>query len=268
MRGAQLRHPERMSHLKILMSNIAYARGFDGALGRHVGRAYRHVYCSKAVQQNVMGDVKRLLDREKPDVCCFVEVERGGKGAKAFDQLRSLLDERFMYSDIANKYFAKGRYKWIPVLGRKCNAFCANRPLEFEHVYLDAGIKRLVYQITVNPKLTLFFAHFSLRRKVRKLQFESLAKVLQKTPGEHLVMGDFNVFGGPEEIAPFLGSTGLEVLNDPKLPTFRFHRRRSLVDLAMVSPSLRHRAELRIVEQPYSDHAALILDLHAVKIAT
>lgn len=256
-----------MSHLKILMSNIAYARGFDGALGTHVGRAYRHLYCSTAVQKRVMGDVKRLLDHEQPDVCCFVEVERGGKGAKSFDQLRSLLDERFMYADIANKYFAKGGYKWLPVLGRKCNAFCSNRPLEFEHVYLDAGIKRLVYKITINPRLTLFFAHFSLRRSVRRLQFAGLRRVLRFTPGEHIVMGDFNIFGGAEELAPFLRKTKLLVVNDPELPTFRFHRSRALVDLAMCSPGIRDRAALRIVEQHYSDHAALILDLHAVKLA-
>ena len=256
-----------MSSVKILMSNIAYGRGLSGSFADQVLRAYRHVYCRRQVQEGVVEAVRELVNAEKPDVCGFVEIDRGRAAGRAFSQLHAILDERYPHWDIANKYFRGTRSHLVPFLGRNCNAFCARRALPFERVYLASGIKRLVYKISLSPRLTLFFTHFSLRRSIRAQQFQDLRAVLDATPGEHVVMGDFNIFGGAEELAPFLRKTKLLVVNDPELPTFRFHRSRALVDLAMCSPGIRDRAALRIVEQHYSDHAALILDLHAVKLA-
>lgn len=247
--------------LKILMSNIAYAHGLNGTLFQHVRYAHRHLFCDPKVQAEVMAEVKTLIAREDPDICCLVEIERGGTSERSFNQLHALLDERYPFSDIAGKYDARSALNKLPVLSGKCNAFCAKRPFDFKHIYLSAGMKRLVYQITLAPELTLFFCHFSLLRATRAKQFRELRGIIRDTPGEHIIMGDFNIFGGIEELHPLLEGTSLRLLNNPKIPTFRFHRRQKLLDLCICTQRLSRQAQLRIIEQHYSDHCALLLHL-------
>jgi endonuclease/exonuclease/phosphatase family metal-dependent hydrolase len=255
-----------MSSVKILMSNIAYGRGLSGSFSDQVLRAYRHVYCRRQVQQGVVEAVRELVNAEKPDVCGFVEIDRGRAAGRAFSQLHAILDERYPHWDIANKYFRGAKSHLVPFLGRNCNAFCARRALPFERVYLASGIKRLVYKISLSARLTLFFTHFSLRRKIRAQQFQDLRAVLDATPGEHVVMGDFNIFGGLAEIGPFMKGSDLVLLNDLEETTHRFHRLHRVLDLCFCSKRLRPKASVRVVEQGYSDHAALVLRLEGMRV--
>jgi endonuclease/exonuclease/phosphatase family metal-dependent hydrolase len=253
-----------MSSVRILMSNIAYARGMSGSLFDQVMRAYRHVHCRTQVQQNVVDQIRCLVDAEKPDVCGFVEIDRGRASGKAFNQLHAILDGKYPVWDIANKYFRGNRSHAIPFLGRNCNAFCAKREVPFERVYLPAGMKRLAYKITLAPRLTLFFTHLALRKKTRTRQMEGIRALVDATPGEHVVMGDFNIFSGLDELKPLVDGSSLVLLNDPYAATHRFHKRHRVLDLCLVSEPLRERAELKVIPQGYSDHAALMLRLDGI----
>ena len=55
---------------KIFFSNIGYAKGIDGSLRQHISMAGRHFYCSLPVQEQVLAQVKALIDAEQPDLCC------------------------------------------------------------------------------------------------------------------------------------------------------------------------------------------------------
>lgn len=253
-----------MPDLRILMSNIGYARGLSGSLSHHLLLAHRHFYCSPAVQQNVLDELKKLILKEKPDLCCLVEIERGALASGYFNQLYHLLDERYRFHDIANKYAEKGGLMSLPIMESKCNAFFSNRPFGFEKLYLAAGWKRLVYKIALRPHLTLFFSHFSLRRSLRARQFLELRKILDHTPGEHILMGDFNILTGLEELHPLMEGTDLALLNNPGEMTFRFHRQHRLLDLCICPEKMRDKVQLRVLPQPYSDHAALLLHLHGI----
>ena len=79
-------------------------------------------------------------------------------------------------------------------------------------------------------------------------------------------MGDFNAFKGLDEIRPLLEGSPLVLLNDRDRTTHRMHRKHRLLDLCLASPSLKDRATLEVHEQPYSDHAALLLHLDDVSL--
>lgn len=247
---------------KILMSNLGYARGLNGSLGHHLRYAHRHIYCSKSTQEKVLREFKQIILREQPDLCCLVEIDKGGFFSANLNQIEALLDPHYHFHDIANKYGSKKGFSFLPVIASKCNAFFAHRPLEFERIYLARGFKRLVYKIQLEPELTLFFAHFSLKREVRLRQFVELGELLKKLNSDAIVMGDFNILTGLEEIGPWMEEAGLVLLNDPKETTFRFHNQRKLLDLCFCSAPLKARARLRVLEQHYSDHAALMLEVN------
>lgn len=253
-----------MSELKILMSNIAYAKGFNGALGQHLLYAHRHLYCSPKVQRGVLQDIRTLIERESPDICCLVEIEKARAAAGSIDQLQTLLEGRFHHFDIANKYSEKGGLQRLPGAASKCNAFFANRPVPFERIYLRTGHKRLVYKIALTPAVTLFFAHFSLRKVKREAQFRELHAIVTRTPGQHIVMGDFNILTGFQELDFLLSDTGLVLRNNPAETTFRFHQKRQVLDLCLCSRSLVDNTRLKVIDQPYSDHAALLLHVHGL----
>jgi endonuclease/exonuclease/phosphatase family metal-dependent hydrolase len=255
-----------MSSIRVLMSNIAYARGMSGSLFDQVLRAYRHVHCRRAVQLNVVQQIRGVVEAARPDVIGFVEIERGRASGRAFHQLHAILDGKYPVWDIANKYFKGPRGHGIPFLGRNCNAFCAKRPIPFERVYLPMGMKRLAYQIALTPRLTLFFTHLALRFKVRVRQIEWLRGLIDATPGDHVVMGDFNVFTGLDELKPLVDGSKLVLMNDPFAPTHRFHKRHRVLDLCLVSERLRRRAELEVIPQGYSDHAALLLRIKGIRM--
>jgi endonuclease/exonuclease/phosphatase family metal-dependent hydrolase len=91
---------------------------------------------------------------------------------------------------------------------------------------------------------------------------QQLAQLLQSTPGEVVLMGDFNILTGFGELAPLTEGAGLRLLNREDEVTFRFHRRHLILDLCLCSPSLAERCHLRVIPQPFSDHAALLLDIY------
>ena len=106
----------------------------------------------------------------------------------------------------------------------------------------------------------LFFAHFSLNRKVRLKQFDELKKNLsnnQKT----IVLGDFNIMHGFSELDPLLLDTDLQLINRCNEPTFRFHRTNHVLDLCLCSKALVGKLSLKVIPQPFSDHAALLIEL-------
>lgn len=255
-----------MTDVKILLSNMAYARGINGSLMHHIRYAHRHLFCSRKVQQGVMGELKKIILREQPDICCLVEIDRGHNETTSFNQLHALLDSQYHFSDIASKYGDRKALRRAPFLSGKSNAFCSKREFPFERVYLSTGMKRLVYRITVAPDLHLFFCHFSLMKTSRQRQFVELRALIDRTPGEHIIMGDFNIFGGISELQPLLEGTDLRLINNPEKMTFKFHRNHKLLDLCICSRSLGERSELQVIEQHYSDHCALLLHVKDIAV--
>jgi endonuclease/exonuclease/phosphatase family metal-dependent hydrolase len=246
---------------KILFSNIGYARGIDGSLWQYVKSIGRFFYCSPTIQQQVLEQMKSIIDHEQPDLCCFVEIDQGSVHSAYFNQMDALMDAEYKFCDISDKYGHNSTLGRMPLHAGKSNGFMSRTEYPFKRLYFNSGTKRLVYRIDLNDKLHMFFAHFSLDRNVRLKQFHEVHELIKMAEGEAILMADFNIKQGFSELQPLLDDTNLHLLNKEDEPTFTFHNLRLALDLCICSRSLASRAELRIIPQPFSDHDALLLNI-------
>jgi len=246
---------------KILMSNLGYLRGINGRLAQHLFYAHRHFYCSITTQKKSLCQLADLIEKEDPDICCFVEVDSGSTTSANFNQFEAILSEHYPYFDSENKYGLTSRLRTSPRTRGKSNAFMAKQPLEYEKIYFTHGTKRLIYKIRVTPDLTLFFTHFSLKKAVRAQQLLQIRRMMEETPGEHIFLGDFNIWTGFAELAPLLHENNLHLSNKDDHFTFTFHRFQKVLDLCVCSKTLEGRLSLRVLPQSFSDHAALLVEI-------
>lgn len=256
-----LEYMEAMHPIKILMSNLGYARGINGCLTHHIRYAHRHLYCTPLVQAQVLGQLSHIMKAEQPDICCFVEIDKGSFDTSRFNQLDHLLSDDYPYYDVENKYGEGSILRSLAFTRGKSNAFISRTKLAYEKIYFTHGTKRLIYKIELEEGLTLFFAHFSLKKLVRTRQLHQTRDLMHETPGEVIFMGDFNVLTGLNELSPLIKDEGLVLLNNADTPTFTFHMRKLVLDLCLCTPSVAKRTSLRIIPQPYSDHAALFAEV-------
>lgn len=246
---------------KVLFSNIGYARGIDGSLRQHINFLGRHVYCTLPVQEQVLGQLKTIIDQEQPDLCCFVEIDQGSWHAARLNQIQSLLGTEYQFHDVSDKYGHQSTLGRMLFHKGKSNAFMAKRDLPFERLYFANGTKRLIYKLTTPQNISVFFAHFSLKHAVRVKQFEEMHKLVHDTEGESIVLADFNIMQGFKELQPLLRGENLVVLNKEDEHTFTFHTHKLALDLCICSRSLESRTALKIIPQPFSDHAALLVTI-------
>ena len=248
--------------MRILFSNLGYATGINGSLRQHVGKSFRYAFQTKAMQHNVLAKFSAMMERENPDLCCLVELDQGSIHTAYFNQITALVSVHYPIFDVSNKYGPDSNVSKLLFHRGRSNGFIAKSPLNFERFYFEHGTKRLIYKIALAEKLTLFFAHFSLKRQVRAQQFLEMRRIAKETFGEVIVFGDFNTLTGLGELAPLLEGGFLQLLNAPDRPTFRFHRWQHTLDLCLCSPSLAPSCELTVIDQSFSDHAALLLETY------
>lgn len=243
------------------MGNLGYLRGINGTLVHHLAYAHRHFYCSAASQVKAIGQLKAIIEQESPDVCCFVEIDQGSVHSAHLNQLEHVLGEHYKHFDIENKYGAGSVLRNFSLTRGKSNGFISREQVPFERMYFTHGTKRLIYKLQISEGLTVFFAHFSLKRMVRALQLEQIRQMIHETPGEVIFLGDFNILDGFSELAGLLNQEKLVLMNKEDSPTFTFHRTKKVLDVCLCTPGVAARVGLRIIPQPYSDHAALLLDV-------
>lgn len=247
--------------MRIFFGNLGYGRGIDGSLASHVRHVHRHVYCPRNVQELVIRQISDVIEAQDPDICCFVEIDSGSPISSNYNQMTALVSDKYKFFDIENKYGLKSWLRKSAFTRGKSNAFLAKKDFSHEKIYLKKGAKRLVYKIALKDDLTLFFAHFSLNKAVRLEQLQQARQLLHACKGEVIFMGDFNILSGFSELNHLLEGGELVLLNREDKPTFNFHTRASVLDLCICSRSLADKADLTVIPQPYSDHAALLLEL-------
>lgn len=246
---------------KVLFSNIGYAKGIDGTLWQHLSRAGRYLYCRVPTQTLVLGQLKAIIDLEQPDLCCFVEIDSGSLHSAYMNQLKVLMDDDYCFFDIANKYGEGNWRQYMPLSKGRSNAFLSKKELPFDRLYFKHGTKRLMYRIALDNNVHVFFAHFSLDRRVRVQQFLDVRNLMEQCPGESILLADFNIMHGFKELDPLLTNSKFMLLSKEDRTTFTFHRRKLALDLCVCSQSLADRLSLKVIDQPFSDHEALLVEI-------
>lgn len=245
---------------RIVYANLGYSRDIDGSIGHHVRRAHHHIYTPRDAQLRSLNFVKEALRELKPDLSCFVEIDRGSLTNGFFDQLPVLREDHHTMVQIDSKYARERKFRRFSISRGKSNAFLASTPLEFRARYLDFGKKRLVYDIDL-AGIRVLVAHCSLLHRVRERQFEQLAEWTRERDGPTVVVGDLNIFRGGHELRPLLADKRFRHLNEAHGPTFRFGPYRANLDTCLVSGEIAERARLQMVPQPFSDHDMLCIDV-------
>lgn len=246
--------------LRIVYANLGYSRAIDGSLGHHISRVHHHVYTPRAAQIRSLEFVRRTLQALKPDLSCFVEIDQGSLTNGFFDQLPMLREAHHQAVVIDNKYSATRTFRRLSISKGKSNAFLAARPVEFAKRYLDFGKKRLVYDIDIDG-LRVLMVHCSLLKRIRALQFGQMASWIAERDTPTMLVGDFNMFGGEAELEPLVRGGALFHANRLSGPTFRLGPYRANLDTCLVSPSLARRCRVEIIDQPFSDHKMVKIDI-------
>jgi endonuclease/exonuclease/phosphatase family metal-dependent hydrolase len=246
--------------LRIVYANLGYSRDIDGSLKHHVRRAHHHVFTTRSVQLRSLGLVRERLRELKPDLSCFAEIDKGSLNNGFFDQVEALAEAHHTTVRIDNKYGAGRNFRRLSVSRGKSNAFLASRPLSYTARYLSSGKKRLVYDIEISG-IRILMAHLSLRYHVRCLQMAELSRWVREREGPTVVIGDFNLFRGVGELHPLLADGRMVHANAHSGPTFRLGPYRAALDICLLSKDLQDRCRIAILDQPYSDHQMIQLDI-------
>lgn len=235
---------------RVLLMNLGYATGLDGSLWSYLTRWYRYLYTPQWIIRSVRRSLYGLLNREHPDLCCFVEIHHK----------HGFVPHPHAYrSHIANKYGRFSILRHLPFFRDNCNGFFSHQALHFHKRYFQNGTKKLVYDIDLGNGLSLLLVHFSLRRDTRRRQCTELRSMLSGR-NNAIVCGDFNIFRGTRELHTLAESCGLRIV-DARHPTFPAVHPRKAIDLFLCPKALRSVSARVMEEVKVSDHLPVILEV-------
>lgn len=248
---ARISSPQaRKAAFRVLLMNLGYGTGLDGSLWGYLTRWYRYLYTPRRIIRTVRRSIYDLLNRENPDLCCFVEIHhRHG----------FVPHPRAYIPHVDNKYGRLSILRRLPFFRDNCNGFFSHRPLRFKKRYFKNGAKKLVYDIELGNGLSLLLVHFSLRRDTRRRQSGELRRILRSRRNT-IVCGDFNIFRGTRELHALAESCGLRIV-DARHPTFPSAHPSIALDLFLCPKEL-HSVSARVMDDVrVSDHLPVMLEM-------
>lgn len=244
--------------LRIVCANVGYLRAIDGSFRQHVGRLHHHFSTPLSIQEECLRLLTERLEALDPDLCCLLEVDRGSITNRFFDQISKIATGLFEMTDARSKYGAGRRLHRLHHSLGKYSALFAKRSVAAKARYMLEGRKKLVFDVDLDG-LRIIFVHLSLARRTRRRQIAELASWVEEGDLPTIVVGDFNIFRGEPELEPLLEH--LDYVNRGMTPSFRFGPYRAALDVCLASRSLRERIGIELIEQPYSDHRMLVIDI-------
>lgn len=251
-----------MKTFKILLFNTGYCLGLNGSTQDYLKYFYRYLFCPKRIQKKILENIDQLLDEENPDLCLFLELHKESKLFRRFNHLHFLLDEKYRHFHMTNKYAQNGFLRRLPVLRRKSNGFLAKRHVPFRTHYFRAGRKKLIYELSLPEKISLFMTHFSLQRSTREKQFHQLRSIIGDRK-RVIVCGDFNIASGYKELQPLLDGSNLQIVtsNTQGEKTFPSADPQKAFDLFLCSANLPI-SSCKVLEHILlSDHLPVMVEL-------
>ena len=236
---------------RILLFNVGYATALDGSVRNYLLQFYRYLYTPQYILRQVRQVIYHLLQKEQPDVCCFIEIHKKHGNVPH--------PHVYTSSDVDNKYGMHSVLRKLPFFRDNCNGFFAKGDLPHRKIYFKNGTKKLIYEILLRDDLSLFLVHFSLERRVRRLQCDELRHIIQSRKNV-ILCGDFNIFRGQKELESLARDCGLVIMNAPGAGTFPAVNPRKALDLFLCPPHLQAHARV-IPDIKASDHLPVMLEV-------
>jgi endonuclease/exonuclease/phosphatase family metal-dependent hydrolase len=241
--------------MKILLYNLAYCTGVDGSTHKYISHGLRHFVGSLRRRKTHINDLHTIIEREQPDVCCFVEVD---SDSPLIDRLL----HKYKYTDISNKYRAGSIFSKAPFYKKKSLCILSKFPFGVQRHYFTHGFKRLLTEAKFHNGFSLFLSHNSLRPWVRKRQFHLISLLAGDGRKKVITCGDYNILAGTHELEP-LRKRGMKLANNPTDFTFPAHRPRKTLDVFLCSDDIRVKRIRALKDVRLSDHLPVVLEVES-----
>jgi endonuclease/exonuclease/phosphatase family metal-dependent hydrolase len=244
--------------MRILFWNIGYAAGLDGSIKEYTLKGHRIVRLSQQKQQYLLDQVAAVINAEAPDLALYNEISLGSGRNQKFNQhdyLRSKLAN--VVCESATSKYRQNLVGKMPLHVGNANGFLSWHPTKVHDLHLSVGKKTLVYVLEILG-VTVIMVHLSLQRKLRKIQFQELAILVNVIKGPVVVCGDMNIFGGLEELTELQTLTKL-VLPDEIPLTYPAFNPKLPLDLCLVRDC--GKVTVKTLSSTVSDHAPILIEL-------
>lgn len=212
----------------------------------------------------ILKKVANMIKRENPDVCCFLEVNKGASNRAFVNQMKELSSlVKYPFFDMETKYARNSVFRYVPFFSSNCNGFLAKEKFEIKKYFIRKSAKGLIYEVLLDDKISLFSAHFSVWNWIRKSQYEQILEIIlnrKNDSREVILCGDFNLFWGNEDFQKFVKSCDLDVVNEPSDKTFPACKPKKVIDLFLVSKKVKVK-NLKVLHDQFSDHLPVLMEI-------
>lgn len=259
--------------MKLLAYNVEYCKG--------INKKWKYMDAKK-LWKPVLGNLKKIAKELKPydfDVIGFIETDAGSFRIDGKSQAKLFSKELkmpFWAEKIKHATTSIAKYaNKIPTYRMHANAIVSKHPThDTNFLYFSKGVKRLVINTIVKlpvgkstVDVALFAVHLSVRKNVRVLQIKELTDMVESCSYPKIVFGDFNIFGGYQEINPFLKNTGL--INTSKfakgdVASYPSWKPTKHIDLILASPKIKV-SNFEVLDIQISDHRPVMMDFKVTK---
>lgn len=240
--------------MRFVLYNIRYATG----TGWDYHVPFPFWGCFRKTERNFR-DISSFLIKLNPDIVGLVESDGGSYRQNGRSQPKEMASQIGGMSIFSCKYPPESFMTKAPVLKAQGNAVVTMiPPLDCDVHYLSYGLKRAFLEVEYED-FVLYLVHLSLRRKTRAKQLEELSQNCLSAKKPMILAGDYNTFGGEEELAPFVKKVGLKNANSDCVPTYPSSSPRKLLDFVLHSPEIKVN-NLLIPKVTFSDHLPIVCD--------
>ncbi len=242
--------------MRLVFYNMRYGSGADGV-------AYHLPFPMAGFLRPTRKNLARItefLRSANPDIIGLVEVDNGSllRSHKKC-QADTLARELGHFHSYCSKYEPGSLAGRLPVMKRQGNAILARDTIRaVKPHYFRVGVKRLVLEAEL-PDLSLFVVHLSLKKRDRAEQLQHLHKIVGEARKPVIVAGDFNTFGGEQELHEFMRAACLRNASAHGHPSWPAHAPRHQLDFILHSPKIRMR-HFEVPDIHLSDHRPLLCD--------
>ena len=245
--------------MKLMIYNIAYGTGAPDAFYEHLWMGHRYLRTSQIHLDKIMD----FIEKEQPDILGLVEVDTGSIRTKFVNQVETIANHLNHFHHSSVKYGEDSLGRTIPILRMQGNAVLTRKHVpDKQFHYFPIGFKRLIIELDIEG-VNFFLVHLALKKRIRKKQFQFLAK-LAKQHKNIIIAGDFNTFKGNQEIAELQQELGLVNPNKKSLPTFPSWNPRRELDFILHSKNIKV-THFSVPKVKFSDHLPIIMEYHLKK---
>ena len=241
---------------RIVVLNMAYATGAPRNLSHSIFNIFRYLMPTTVH----LNKICRFLNSLHADAIGLLEVDVGSYRSSKKSQAARIGKHINNCYYVSTKYGDRITGKIIPILKHQGNAILTKAPnSNGVYHYMPSGYKKLVIEL-VHEKYRFFLLHLSISKRVRKIQLAHIANLLAANEQKPVIIaGDFNTFGGEQEVELIKEQLGLINPNFENKPTFPSWKPKYQLDFVLCSKQIKIK-NFEIPNVKLSDHLPIILD--------